>query len=129
MACARQGGDTVTVTYRGKQIGAQVGQTLRTVLLKAGVHPHNGGLLITCRGLGTCGTCAVAVQTGSVTPTEATFRESTRLNLFPHSAAKSQQKCLRLACQVRLVQDITVSKYAGFWGHLDDALPDFEQND
>lgn len=38
------------------------GATLRTAMLEAGVTPHNGrATLINCRGLGTCGTCAVEV--------------------------------------------------------------------
>lgn len=38
------------------------GATLRTAMLEAGVTPHNGrAALINCRGLGTCGTCAVEV--------------------------------------------------------------------
>ncbi len=38
------------------------GATLRTAMLEAGVTLHNGrATLINCRGLGTCGTCAVEV--------------------------------------------------------------------
>ena len=45
-----------------KQISVQKGELLRTALMKRGISPHNGrSRLINCRGLGTCGTCAVEV--------------------------------------------------------------------
>lgn len=105
-----------TVTYRGKALQARHGEILRRVLLRSRCHPHNGGLLITCKGIGTCGTCAVAVQ-GRVEPPEPGWRERSRLSFPPHTKEKSEQKRLRLACQVRVSGDITVDKYDGFWGH------------
>lgn len=88
----------VQIDYRGRRLQAAPGTTLRTALLEAGVSPHNGrAVLINCRGLGTCGTCAVAVQ-GAVEPAEWTPQERLRLNFPPHSAPNNQR--LRLACQV-----------------------------
>ena len=79
---------------------AERGATLRTAMLQAGVTPHNGrATLINCRGLGTCGTCAVEIR-GEVEPREWTTQETLRLNFPPHSAPANQR--LRLACQVRL---------------------------
>jgi len=44
-------------------VEVQRGTTLRTALLLNGLSPHNGrAQLINCRGLGTCGTCAVEVR-------------------------------------------------------------------
>ena len=67
-------------------------------MLEAGVTPHNGrAALINCRGLGTCGTCAVEVQ-GPVEPQQWTAAERLRLHFPPHSPPGNQR--LRLACQV-----------------------------
>lgn len=52
-----------TVSYRGVEFTVPPGTKLRTAMLQAGVSPHNGrAQLINCRGLGTCGTCAVEVR-------------------------------------------------------------------
>lgn len=77
---------------------AASGTTLRTALLTGGVTPHNGrATLINCRGLGTCGTCAVEVV-GPVQPQEWTAQEQLRLNFPPHGPQGNRR--LRLACQV-----------------------------
>lgn len=77
---------------------AERGATLRTAMLQAGVTPHNGrAALINCRGLGTCGTCAVEVQ-GPVEPQQWTAAERLRLHFPPHAPPGNQR--LRLACQV-----------------------------
>ena len=56
-------GGSVTIEYRGITITAVKGTLLRTALLQNGLTPHNGRAeLINCRGLGTCGTCAVEVR-------------------------------------------------------------------
>jgi ferredoxin len=52
-----------TITYRGVEVTAPQGSRLRSALLQGGVSPHNDrAQLINCRGLGTCGTCAVEVR-------------------------------------------------------------------
>ena len=64
--------------------GVQTGELLRTALLRRGFSPHNNNSqLINCRGLGTCGTCAVEVR-GAVEPAEASARERLRLSFPPH---------------------------------------------
>ena len=89
---------TVLVTYRGQALHVERGSTLRTALLTAGATPHNSNArLINCRGLGTCGTCAVEVR-GAVDPGEWTAAERLRLNFPPHGAPGNAR--LRLACQV-----------------------------
>ena len=50
------------ITAQGKIFECESGANLRQVLLKNKVNPHNGNAaLINCRGIGTCGTCAVAI--------------------------------------------------------------------
>jgi ferredoxin len=120
-----------------------------------GATPHNAwARLVNCRGLGTCGTCAVEIE-GDALPREWTSREKLRFRLPPHTGrqvhahkhtsthlhihtlTKSQthtltfiftlthinsntqmisRKGLRLACQVRVMGDLTVSKREGGWG-------------
>jgi ferredoxin len=51
-----------TITYQGQTVTCPVGANLRQVLLQNQRTVHNGGAqLINCRGLGTCGTCAVQI--------------------------------------------------------------------
>jgi ferredoxin len=92
--------------------GVQSGELLRTALLRRGLSPHNNNSqLINCRGLGTCGTCAVEVR-GAVEPAEASARERLRLSFPPHELRPN----LRLACQCVVRGDVVVSKFEGFWG-------------
>ena len=92
--------------------GVQRGELLRTALLRRGFSPHNNNSqLINCRGLGTCGTCAVEVR-GAVEPAEASQRERLRLSFPPHELRPN----LRLACQCVVHGDVVVSKFEGFWG-------------
>lgn len=93
----------VDVIFRGEKIGtARRGQKLRSAILRCGATPHNGDAkLINCRGLGTCGTCAVEViPPDAVEPRQWTAMERARLNFPPHGAPGNAR--LRLACQVRL---------------------------
>lgn len=95
---------------------------MRTALLLQGLSPHSeGAKYINCRGLGTCGTCAVEVR-GVVSPSAWTTAEQLRLNFPPHSAPSNQR--LRLACQVRCQSDLEVVKYDKFWGEGGRRLPD-----
>lgn len=124
MVAQSQSCDTVTITCRGKTVLCRKGALLRTALLEAGVSPHNGeSKLINCRGLGTCGTCAVRVV-GAVAPEEKSSKEKLRLNFPPHSFPANQY--LRLACQVTVEGDLEVTKMAGFWGSDVEALSDEE---
>lgn len=100
------------------------GETVRTAALRRGlVSPHNGRAnLINCRGLGTCGTCAVQID-GNVEPVERSVKEELRLNFPPHGGAGSgdaSSTSLRLACQVQVQGDITVTKRTGFWGQYNE---------
>ena len=98
------------VKYKGLELLCEEGANLRTVLTEAGATPHNGtSAVVNCRGLGTCGTCAVEIQ-GDVE--EIGLRESLRLSAPPHR----MESGLRLSCFVRVTGDITVTKHEGFWG-------------
>ena len=109
----------------------QKGEILRSAMLKRGISPHNGrARLINCRGLGTCGTCAVEIMSldgtsgagDSIEPRDRNTKERLRLNFPPHGDAL--QSChLRLACQVQVNGNVRVKKRKGFWGQgVDDEL-------
>ncbi|CAG9461431.1 unnamed protein product [Pedinophyceae sp. YPF-701] len=124
----------VSVTYRGNTFRVPKGTKLRTALLKNQLSPHNGrATLINCRGLGTCGTCAVeikaAAQTGAlpVAPAAWTAQERLRLNFPPHKPPGNQR--LRLACQVSCQGDLEVLKRDQFWGQGEDVLGEVAPSD
>ena len=101
-----------TTADGARVIDVQRGELLRTALLRRGLSPHNNNSqLINCRGLGTCGTCAVEVR-GAVEPAGASQRERLRLSFPPHELRPH----LRLACQCTVHGDVVVSKFEGFWG-------------
>jgi len=102
-------------------IDVQRGELLRTALLRKGATPHNAGArLINCRGLGSCGTCAVEID-GSVEPAEHTDVERLRLSFPPHSGARPG---FRLACQCTVQGDIVVRKRDEFWGQGTELAPE-----
>ena len=101
---------TAAISFAGRTFRARVdprGSTLRTLLLEAGHSPYNGGAnVINCRGLGTCGTCAVEVTTGTSTTREehlgpTTRMERLRLSFPPHDGKALETRGLRLACGAR----------------------------
>ena len=86
------------------------GDNLRRVLKRNGLPPYNGAArYLNCRGLGTCGTCAIQIK-GEVSP--KTRVEKWRLNFPPHQEADG----LRLACQCIVEGDLELVKHGGFWG-------------
>ena len=115
------------VRFKDTDVMVAHGETLRTALLRTGtVTPHNGrAQLINCRGLGTCGTCAVEIK-GDVVPRAWNTRERLRFNLPPHSAPGNKK--LRLACQVRVEGALGVTKYDRFWGEGDAESTDLTQS-
>ncbi len=55
--------DSVTITYRGKTFTVAKGSRLRTAMMKNSVSPHSkNAQAINCRGIGSCGTCAVQIR-------------------------------------------------------------------
>eukprot|EP00804_Cyclotella_cryptica_P002786 CCRYP_009329-RA/>CCRYP_009329-RA protein AED:0.00 eAED:0.00 QI:42/-1/1/1/-1/1/1/228/218 len=119
----------VTVTFETasekKSIHIREGELLRSALLKSGLSPHNGrSRLINCRGLGTCGTCAVEIycsNDAAIEPRERSRKEEIRLKFPPHGST-NQSPHLRLACQVQVFDDVIVKKRTGFWGQGTDEV-------
>lgn len=100
------------ITYQGKSWRCSDGANLRREIIDQGLSPYNGkARYVNCRGLGTCGTCAVEIE-GAVTP--MTPVERWRLGFPPHRPGNN----LRLACQCNVQGDVVVKKNPGFWGHL-----------
>ena len=98
------------ITAQGKTFECKSGNNLRKVLLDNGINLHNGNAkIINCRGIGTCGTCAVSIE-GEVS--EMNWKEKTRLGLPPHSSDSNR----RLACQIKVLGDIKVTKIRWFLG-------------
>ncbi|MDX2212639.1 MAG: 2Fe-2S iron-sulfur cluster-binding protein [Oculatellaceae cyanobacterium bins.114] len=99
------------VAAQGKIIDCSNGANLRQVLLQNGIELHNGqSSWINCRGIGTCGTCAVQIE-GTVS--EPNWRDTTRRSMPPHSLMQNR----RLACQTQVLGDVKITKFDGFWGH------------
>lgn len=98
------------VIAQGKTFNCAVGSNLRQVLLEHDVELYNGNAkIINCMGIGTCGTCAVQVE-GEVS--EPNWKDKARRSLPPHSPTSNR----RLACQTKVLGDVKVSKFEGFWG-------------
>lgn len=78
-------GFTVSIKNTGEKIeNIKAGTILRTALLKAGLTPHNGqAKTVNCKGIGSCGTCAVKITEGNVAPKERGLKENVRLNMPP----------------------------------------------
>jgi ferredoxin len=102
-----------TIYFKGEEIVAEHGETLRSALLQGKVTPHNGrAQLINCRGLGTCGTCAVQLE-GQVYPESWNARERLRLNFPPHKPPNNER--LRLACQVNFNLQVVQCQCIACW--------------
>ncbi|EKV03304.1 ferredoxin [Leptolyngbya sp. PCC 7375] len=98
------------VTAQGQTFECETGANLRRVLLDNDIALYNGNAnLINCRGIGSCGTCAVMIE-GEVSA--ANWKDRGRRSLPPHTP----ERPLRLACQTTVLGDITVTKYDQFWG-------------
>lgn len=106
---------THTILFSGREISCEHGANLKQVLLREGLSPYNGkARQVNCRGLGTCGTCAVEIE-GKVSP--MTRVETWRLGFPPHEEGSG----LRLACQCQVLGDLRITKHPGFWGqHVSD---------
>jgi len=97
------------VQFQEKNISCEVGENLRKVLLKNDAELYNGkAKYINCMGIGSCGTCAVQIK-GSVNAPN--LKDKARRSFPPHSPDRD----LRLACQTKVLGDISVTKYDGFW--------------
>lgn len=102
-----------TVKFQGQTINCETGTNLRQVLIAHKLDLHNGNSkYINCRGIGSCGTCAVEII-GNVS--ESNWKDRLRRSLPPHNGTKNR----RLACQTKVLGNIKVIKYDGFWGQGD----------
>lgn len=102
-----------TVTAQGKTFRCKSGANLRQVLMKHNIDLYSPKAnYVNCMGIGTCGTCAVEIEGEA---SAANWRDTARRSLPPHNLDRP----LRLACQTRVLGDIRVTKYEGFWGHQD----------
>lgn len=98
------------IIAQGKTIECAEGANLRRVLLDNDVALYNGNAkLINCRGIGSCGTCAVQIAGDA---SAVNWKDRGRRSLPPHNP----ERPLRLACQTRVLGDMTVTKYDQFWG-------------
>lgn len=101
------------IHYKGYQIPCEPGENLRKALLAYPAPLYNGmSKYLNCRGLGSCGTCAVWVSGIS---NQKSPMEKWRLKFPPHR----EKPGFRLACQVRVWDDLEVVKGEGFWGQND----------
>ena len=99
------------IYFANNAIECQQGSNLRRVLMDAKLPLYNGiAAAIHCRGLGTCGTCAIEIE-GAVS--EMTKVEEWRLGIPPHRSGSG----LRLACQCKVLGDLTIKKHSGMWGN------------
>ena len=98
------------IKFQGKTIQCKQGANLRQVLLKNNLDLYNGNAkYINCMGIGTCGTCVVEIS-GEVSASN--WKDRARRSLPPHNLDKNR----RLACQTKVLGDLEVIKYDGFWG-------------
>lgn len=99
------------IIYNEREIEVPQGSNLRKALKAAGLSPHNGAAeWLNCKGMGTCGTCALEIVSAEVPPLNA--REKWRLIFPPHQIDHG----LRLACQLKVEGPMILRKHPGFWG-------------
>lgn len=100
----------LTILAEGKTFEVVEGANLRESLLERNVDLYNSGAkVLNCHGHGTCGTCLVKVE-GRVS--EPTSMEMIRMSFPPNSSHKDR----RLSCQVKVLGDVRVTKFDGFFG-------------
>jgi len=100
---------------------------LKKTLKQFNIFPYNGkSKYLNCKGIGSCGTCAVSVldfdgnkiySSKDEYIGDLTKMEKIRLNFFPHTLDNSFEKSLRLSCQYKIKTDLMTIKNNGFWGN------------
>jgi ferredoxin len=110
------------ITAQGKTFDVPDQANLREVLLEREIDLYNGAAkLLNCHGHSSCGSCLVKIEGMVSEPTEF---EKLRMAIPPHS----QHHDRRLACQVKVLGDLRVTKFDGHFGTGDDVVWTPEQN-
>jgi ferredoxin len=105
-----------TIMAEGKIFDVAEGTNLREALLAENLDLYSAGAKVfNCRGHGTCGTCFVEVN-GLVSA--RTEDEIKRTIFHPHFAHQER----RLACQVKVMGDVQVTKFDGYFGDAEEAI-------
>jgi ferredoxin len=98
------------ITAEGKTFDVAESTNLREVLLEQNLDLYSpGAKILNCHGHGICGTCLVQVEGAVSAPTQM---ERTRMGFPPHSAHQDR----RLACQVKVLGDVRVTRFDGHFG-------------
>lgn len=102
-----------TITTEGKTFEVVEGANLREALLAQDITLYSeGASVFNCHGHGGCGTCVVLVEGAVSDPTKP---ETARMAVPPHSAHPER----RLACQVKIMGNVRVTKFDGYFGEGD----------
>lgn len=98
------------IMAEGKTFEVATETNLREALLAQDIDLYSeGAKVFNCHGHGVCGTCLVGVE-GEVS--EPTKLEMSRMAFPPHSAHKER----RLSCQVKVLGDLRVTRFDGYFG-------------
>lgn len=110
------------IMAEGKTFEVAEGTNLREALLAQNIELYSeGAKVFNCHGHGICGTCLVEVE-GAVS--EPTKMETNRMAFPPHSGHKDR----RLSCQVKVIGDVRVTKFDGYFGEGEEAVWTPEQD-
>jgi ferredoxin len=92
------------------------GTNLREALLDRDIHLYSeGSKALNCYGYGICGACVVLVE-GAVS--QPTTLEKIWMTLPTHSSHKER----RLACKVKVLGDVSVTKFDGYFGSGEESI-------
>jgi len=98
------------IMAEGKTFEVAAETNLREALLAQHLDLYSAGAKVfNCHGHGMCGTCLVQVE-GSVS--QPTQLETNRMAFPPHSDHKDR----RLSCQVKVLGDVRVTRFDGYFG-------------
>jgi ferredoxin len=104
------------IMAEGKTFEVATGSNLRAALLAQHIDLYSAGATVfNCHGHGMCGTCLVQVE-GAVS--EPTQLETNRMAFPPHADHKDR----RLSCQVKVLGDVRVTRFDGYFGAGERAL-------
>lgn len=110
------------IIAEGETFEVAEGTNLRGALLAQGLDLYSvGAKVFNCHGHGICGTCLVQVE-GAVS--EPTTLETARMAFPPHSTHKDR----RLSCQVKILGDVRVTRFDGYFGDGEFSLWTPEKN-